>query len=252
MLTLAGGAAVSFMHMTLAHDAHRMCLHEAAKEVGARISNYFARPRSVSDHVRGPPSGQRAVQLVHRRHDDQPGPLRHALGCRGELSKSDHSPESVSGHETGQAYDLLVDGRPEPAATLAITLSKSLRHADPHALMRFACTCLQVQHYPYYFTMGKGDFKGNECMRQTYEPLFYQYGVDISLSGAPRVMLFYIRSVFAHECAVLQCLTSYGLANCDAGHVHAYERTNPMLNYTSNACGTTHVLIGALNPATFP
>ena len=32
---------------------------------------------------------------------------------------------------------------------------------------------------------------------------------------------------------------------CDAGHVHAYERTNPMLNYTSNACGTTHILIGA-------
>jgi hypothetical protein len=30
-----------------------------------------------------------------------------------------------------------------------------------------------------------------------------------------------------------------------AGHVHSYERTNPMLNYTSNSCGTTHVLIGA-------
>jgi hypothetical protein len=49
---------------------------------------------------------------------------------------------------------------------------------------RLGLAPLQVQHYPYYFTMGKGDYKGNECMRQTYEPLFYQYGVDVSLSGA--------------------------------------------------------------------
>ena len=34
-----------------------------------------------------------------------------------------------------------------------------------------------------------------------------------------------------------------------AGHVHSYERTNPMLNYTSNPCGTTHILIGAYLPA---
>ena len=31
--------------------------------------------------------------------------------------------------------------------------------------------------------MGGGDYRGNECMRQTFEPLFYQYGVDMSLSG---------------------------------------------------------------------
>ena len=46
-----------------------------------------------------------------------------------------------------------------------------------------------MQHYPYYFTAGKGDYRGNECMRQTYEPLFYQYGVDISMSGASYAVL---------------------------------------------------------------
>ncbi len=48
---------------------------------------------------------------------------------------------------------------------------------------------MQVQHYPYYFTAGKGDYRGNECMRQTYEPLFYQYGVDVSMSGASSVFV---------------------------------------------------------------
>lgn len=29
-----------------------------------------------------------------------------------------------------------------------------------------------------------------------------------------------------------------------AGHVHAYERTNPVYDYTVNKCGSVHITIG--------
>ena len=29
-----------------------------------------------------------------------------------------------------------------------------------------------------------------------------------------------------------------------AGHLHAYERTNPVYNYTVNQCGTVHITMG--------
>ena len=47
----------------------------------------------------------------------------------------------------------------------------------------------------------KGNFKLNECMRQIYEPLFKQYGVDVVLQG----------------------------------HSHAYERTYPMVGLSPTA-----------------
>ena len=47
-------------------------------------------------------------------------------------------------------------------------------------------------------SLEQGNFKLNECMRQIYEPLFKQYGVDIVFSG----------------------------------HSHAYERTYPMVRPT--------------------
>jgi hypothetical protein len=34
------------------------------------------------------------------------------------------------------------------------------------------------------------------------------------------------------------------LCLCVAGHVHAYERTFPVYNYTVNKCGTVHITIG--------
>lgn len=46
--------------------------------------------------------------------------------------------------------------------------------------------------------------------RQVYEPLFFQCGVDVAFSG----------------------------------HVHAYERSNPVYNYQLNGCGTTYITIG--------
>lgn len=51
-------------------------------------------------------------------------------------------------------------------------------------------------HAPFYHTY-LGHYKEAECMRQAYEPLLVEHGVDIVLSG----------------------------------HVHAYERTKPLVNY---------------------
>jgi len=64
-------------------------------------------------------------------------------------------------------------------------------------------------HFPMY-TSYEGSYAGVECFRQSYEPLFYQYGVDIVFNG----------------------------------HVHSYERTNPVYNYSLNNCGTVHMTVG--------
>lgn len=45
---------------------------------------------------------------------------------------------------------------------------------------------------------------------QAWEPLFYQYGVDLVL----------------------------------AGHVHSYERTNRVYNYANNPCGPVYITTG--------
>ncbi|GAX77671.1 hypothetical protein CEUSTIGMA_g5114.t1 [Chlamydomonas eustigma] len=49
-----------------------------------------------------------------------------------------------------------------------------------------------------------------ECFASVYEDLFFQSGVDLILNG----------------------------------HVHAYERTHPMYQYSRNECGPVHVVIG--------
>ncbi|GBF95409.1 hypothetical protein Rsub_08371 [Raphidocelis subcapitata] len=59
-------------------------------------------------------------------------------------------------------------------------------------------------------TSYEDSFKQVECMRLTYEPLFYKYGVDLILNG----------------------------------HVHAYERSKPVYNYTLNPCGAVHITVG--------
>ncbi len=53
-------------------------------------------------------------------------------------------------------------------------------------------------------------YKEFEQMRVSMEPLTYKHGVDI----------FYY------------------------GHVHAYERTHPMYDYTIDPCGAVHITIG--------
>ncbi|EIE25875.1 Metallo-dependent phosphatase [Coccomyxa subellipsoidea C-169] len=63
-------------------------------------------------------------------------------------------------------------------------------------------------HNPWYTT--DSSYKEFEQMRISLEPLTYQYGVDV---------FFY-------------------------GHVHAYERTTPVYNYTVNPCGAVHITVG--------
>ncbi|KAG1674589.1 hypothetical protein FOA52_001838 [Chlamydomonas sp. UWO 241] len=53
-------------------------------------------------------------------------------------------------------------------------------------------------------------YKEMECFMSVYEPLFYSHAVDLVLSG----------------------------------HVHAYERTHPVYNYTVDACAPIYVTIG--------
>lgn len=35
-----------------------------------------------------------------------------------------------------------------------------------------------------YYTYSASDYRANECMKQAFEPLFYQYGVDLHFVGA--------------------------------------------------------------------
>ncbi|CAL5230081.1 g13538 [Coccomyxa viridis] len=63
-------------------------------------------------------------------------------------------------------------------------------------------------HHPLYST--DTSFKEYEQMRVMLEPLMYQYGVDVFYNG----------------------------------HVHSYERINPVYNYLNNICGTVHITIG--------
>jgi hypothetical protein len=56
----------------------------------------------------------------------------------------------------------------------------------------------------------RGHFKGLECFRLAYEPLFLKYGVDLVLNG----------------------------------HTHAYERFHPSADYKLDPCGIVHITVG--------
>ncbi|MED6135941.1 Purple acid phosphatase 15 [Stylosanthes scabra] len=64
-------------------------------------------------------------------------------------------------------------------------------------------------HPPWYSTY-KAHYREAECMRVEMEDLLYQYGVDIVFNG----------------------------------HVHAYERSNRVYNYTLDPCGPVYITIG--------
>ncbi|KAL5711705.1 Purple acid phosphatase 15 [Ranunculus cassubicifolius] len=64
-------------------------------------------------------------------------------------------------------------------------------------------------HPPWYSTY-KPHYREAECMKVAMEDLLYAYGVDIVFSG----------------------------------HVHAYERTNRVYNYTLDPCGPVHITVG--------
>ncbi|GAB4821362.1 hypothetical protein N2152v2_008408 [Parachlorella kessleri] len=64
-------------------------------------------------------------------------------------------------------------------------------------------------HVPFYHTY-LDQYKVNEFFRELYEPIFYAHQVDLIISG----------------------------------HVHAYERTKPMFNYTVDECGPVQLVVG--------
>ncbi|KAK4795096.1 hypothetical protein SAY86_013090 [Trapa natans] len=64
-------------------------------------------------------------------------------------------------------------------------------------------------HPPWYSTY-KAHYREVECMRVAMEDLLYSYGVDIVFNG----------------------------------HVHAYERSNRVYNYSLDPCGPLHITIG--------
>ncbi|KAK1270133.1 Purple acid phosphatase 15 [Acorus gramineus] len=70
-------------------------------------------------------------------------------------------------------------------------------------------------HPPWYSTY-KAHYREAECMRVAMEDLLYSYGVDLVFNG----------------------------------HVHAYERSNRVYNYSLDPCGPVYITIGDGGPAT--
>ncbi|KAL8486865.1 hypothetical protein ACS0TY_023527 [Phlomoides rotata] len=64
--------------------------------------------------------------------------------------------------------------------------------------------------HPPWYTSYRSHYREAECMRVAMEDLLYQYGVDIVFNG----------------------------------HVHAYERSNRVYNYTLDPCGPVYLAVG--------
>jgi hypothetical protein len=97
-------------------------------------------------------------------------------------------------------------------------------------------------------------YKEFEQMRIGLEPLVYAYGVDIFFYGAGT------QALDIHPTCLMQQLSWSGChallllhhhlvplmpAALHAGHVHAYERSTPVYNYTVDLCGPVHITVGA-------
>ena len=88
-------------------------------------------------------------------------------------------------------------------------------------------------------------------MRVAMEPLVYAAGVDVFFYGELRATR--IASLPALPILIQTADTggklqlyqvSSKLATPHAGHVHAYERSTPVFNYTVDPCGPVHITIG--------
>ncbi|EFJ42112.1 hypothetical protein VOLCADRAFT_77270 [Volvox carteri f. nagariensis] len=69
---------------------------------------------------------------------------------------------------------------------------------------------LFVQFHTSAYHTYTNHYKSMECFLSIWEPIFYQYGVDLVFNG----------------------------------HVHAYERTHPVYKYQKNTCGPIYVTVG--------
>ena len=99
-------------------------------------------------------------------------------------------------------------------------------------------------------------YKEFEQMRIAMEPLVYAAGVDLFFYGE------HTASKTAGFSALLTLIQKAGnggelpsheaSSNCAApyaGHVHAYERSTPVFNYTIDGCGPVHITIGVCSPS---
>jgi len=127
-----------------------------------------------------------------------------------KFSKSDPSPDS------GLYYSWDVPGTAHFVALTSYITNDTFSEdtaqykwfkADLKKVDRKKTPWLIVYFHAPIVSSYEASFKQVECMRLTYEPLLFKYGVDLVLNG----------------------------------HVHAYERSEPMYNYTLNPCGTIHI-----------
>jgi hypothetical protein len=66
-----------------------------------------------------------------------------------------------------------------------------------------------VTHVPLY-SSNSGHYKEGEAMRRSFEPMLVAAGVDLVITG----------------------------------HIHAYERISPVINFQLDTCGTNHMVLG--------
>lgn len=84
-------------------------------------------------------------------------------------------------------------------------------------------------------------------MRVALEPLTYAAGVDLFFYGENQSCLClspHPQQICLSTCYRIPYVRQDRECACHAGHVHAYERTTPVNNYTVDPCGTVHITIG--------
>ncbi|KZV37839.1 purple acid phosphatase 15 [Dorcoceras hygrometricum] len=83
-------------------------------------------------------------------------------------------------------------------------------HKDLESVNRDVTPWLIATWHPPWYTTYTAHYREAECMKVAMEDLLYEYGVDIVFNG----------------------------------HVHAYERSNRVYNYTLDPCGPIYITIG--------
>ncbi|CAN1193763.1 Purple acid phosphatase 15 [Linum perenne] len=83
--------------------------------------------------------------------------------------------------------------------------------SDLYYVDRTQTPWLVVAWHPSWYTTFREQYRAAECMRVEMEDLLYKYGVDIVVNG----------------------------------HVHAYERSNRVYNYSLDPCGPVYITVGA-------
>ncbi|GAB4821363.1 hypothetical protein N2152v2_008409 [Parachlorella kessleri] len=81
---------------------------------------------------------------------------------------------------------------------------------DIASVDRTATPWLIINLHAQFYASYVSQYKCTECMRELYEPIFYAHQVDLVISG----------------------------------HVHSYERSKPMYNYTLDECGPMYLVVG--------